>query len=55
MLNKQELLLLEELINDEISRYLQSGYKLDSEYVVYLRIILDKLGLKDLNFRIVGE
>ena len=48
MLNDEELDLLEEIINDEIISYLESGYKNTSEYVVSCRNILKKLNLKEL-------
>lgn len=48
MLSDEELDLLEEIINDEIISYLESGYKNTSEYVVSCRNILKKLNLKEL-------
>ena len=48
MFNQRELNYLEEILNEEILSYLRSGYGLDSEYVVTLRGILEKLGLKEL-------
>lgn len=48
MLDKIDLSILQELLNEEIENYLQSGYKLTDEYVVTLRTILKKLDLKEI-------
>lgn len=48
MLTNNDLSILEELINEEIENYLQSGYKLTDEYVINLRKILKKLNLKEI-------
>lgn len=48
MLTKDDLSILEEIINEEIENYLQSGYKLTDEYVIDLRKILKKLNLKEI-------
>ena len=40
--------MLEEIINNEIESYLDSGYKLTDEYTINLRNLLKKLGLKEL-------
>ena len=48
MLTNNDLSILEELINEEIENYLQSGYKLTDEYVINLRKILKKLDLKEI-------
>lgn len=48
MFNQRELNYLEEILNEEILSYLRSGYGLDNEYVVTLRGMLEKLGLKEL-------
>lgn len=45
-MNENEMLILEELLNDEIINYLDSGYKLTDEYIVALQSIIKKLGLK---------
>lgn len=46
-MSKEELLYLEEMINEEILEYLQSGYNIDDEYIIALRNILKKLDLKE--------
>lgn len=46
-MSKEELLYLEEMINEEILEYLQSGYSIDNEYIITLRNMLKKLGLKE--------
>ena len=47
-MNKEDLDILEELINEEIYSYLESGYKLTDEYTLNLRDLLKKLGLKEI-------
>lgn len=47
-MSKEELLYLEEMINEEILEYLQSGYSIDDEYIITLRNMLKKLGLKEI-------
>lgn len=47
-MNKEDLDMLEEIINNEIESYLDSGYKLTDEYTINLRNLLKKLGLKEL-------
>lgn len=47
MFDIYELNILEELLNEEISNYLHSGYSLDDEYVIRMRNMLKKLGLKE--------
>lgn len=47
MFNEQELAYLEDMINEELCEYLDSGYSLDDDYVVTLRNMLKKLGLKE--------
>lgn len=47
-LNNEELLLLEEILNEEIKSYLYSGYETTSEYIVSIRSIIKKLGLKEI-------
>jgi len=46
-MNKEELLFLQEIINEEILSYLQSGYELTNDYINVLRGILKKLNLKE--------
>lgn len=45
-LNKDELETLQELLNEEIISYLESGYLKTDEYVIYLLSIIKKLNLK---------
>ncbi len=47
MLDKNELSILEEIINDEIQSYFNSGYNIEDDYVVKLRNILKKLKLEE--------
>lgn len=47
-MNSEDLSILQELLNEEILNYLQSGYKPTDEYVVNLRNILKKLNLKEI-------
>lgn len=46
-LTNSDLLILEELINEEIKEYLDSGYSKETEYVINLRNMLQKLNLKE--------
>ncbi len=46
-MNKEELLILQEIINEEILSYLESGYELTSSYINVLRGILKKLNLEE--------
>lgn len=46
-LTKEDLLTLEELINEEIKNYLDSGYSIKDDYVIDLRSLLKKLNLKE--------
>ena len=48
MFNDKELKYLEEIINEEIKDYLDSGYPLTDDYVVTLREILKKLGVQEI-------
>lgn len=51
-MNKEDLEILQELINEEILSYLDSGYKITDEYVVNLRKLLKKLNLREIyNFK----
>ena len=47
-LAKDDLDTLEEIINEEIESYLESGYKLTDEYTINLRNLLKKLGLNEI-------
>lgn len=47
-LSKEESSILEELINEEIKDYIQSGYKITDEYVITLRNLLLKIGLREM-------
>lgn len=47
-MNKEDLDILEEIINNEIESYLDSGYKLTDEYTINLRNLLKKLSLKEI-------
>lgn len=46
-LTKEDFLILEELINEEIKNYLDSGYSIKDDYVIDLRSLLKKLNLKE--------
>lgn len=46
-MNERQLAILEELLNNEIEEYLQSGYKLNNDYVVELRQFLKDFNLKE--------
>ena len=47
MLDKKDLDILQEVLNEEILSYLDSGYKLDDEYTIDLRNLLRKLNLEE--------
>jgi len=47
-MSKEELDILEEIINEELESYLQSGYSLKSQYAIKLRDLLKKLKLREL-------
>ena len=47
MLDADDLSVLQELLNEEILNYLQSGYKLTDEYTIKLRNLLKKLNLEE--------
>lgn len=47
MLDKKDLDILQEVLNEEILSYLDSGYKLDDKYTVDLRNLLKKLNLEE--------
>jgi hypothetical protein len=46
-LTEEESLYLEEIINEEIKSYLDSGYYLDNDYVITLRNLLSKFNLRE--------
>lgn len=46
-LTKEDLMILEEIINEEIHNQIDSDYK-DSDYVKTLRNLLKKLNLKEI-------
>ena len=46
-LTKEDLMILEEIINEEIHSQIDSGYK-DTDYVKTLRDLLKKLDLKEI-------
>lgn len=48
MLDKKDLDILQEVLNEEILSYLDSGYNLDDEYTVNLRNLLKKLNLEEI-------
>ena len=48
MLEIKELECLQEIINEEILSYLDSGYNIKDEYVILCRSILKKLNLKEI-------
>lgn len=48
MLEIKELECLQEIINEEILSYLDSGYSIKDEYVILCRSILKKLNLKEI-------
>lgn len=47
-MDKEDLEILQEILNEEILSYLDSGYSSKCEYVVRLRNILKKLNLKEI-------
>ena len=47
MFTKNELAILEELLNDEVFSYLDSGYSIDDEYIVDIRNIMRKINVKE--------
>ncbi len=48
MLEVEELECLQEIINEEILSYLESGYNIKDEYIILCRSILKKLNLKEI-------
>lgn len=47
-MSEEEKAILEELLNEEIKNYLESGYKITDKYVINLRNLLLKFGLKEI-------
>ena len=47
MIDKEDLEILQEILNELILSYLDSGYKLDDKYIINLRNLLKKLNLKE--------
>lgn len=47
MFTKEELNILEQLLNEDVEELLNSGYNLNNEYVVLIRNIISKLGLRE--------
>lgn len=47
-MSEEEKAILEELLNEEIKNYLQSGYKVTDDYVITLRNLLKKFGLREI-------
>lgn len=47
-LSEEEKAILEELLNEEIKSYLQSGYKVTDDYVIVLRNLLKKFKLREI-------
>lgn len=48
MLDADDLSVLQELLNEEILNYLQSGYSVKDDFVIRLRTIIKKLNLKEI-------
>ena len=46
-LEEKERIYLQELVNDELKNYLDDGYFLNDDYVIALRNIIEKLGLRE--------
>ena len=46
-MNKEELAVLEQVLNEELESYLDSGYSLSSEWVITIRNLLKKLNLSE--------
>lgn len=46
MLEDEELECLQEIINEEILSYLESGYNIKDEYIILCRSILKKIKFK---------
>ena len=48
MFEVEELECLQEIINEEILSYLESGYNIKDEHIILCRNILKKLNLKEI-------
>lgn len=48
MLTEYQKSILEEVLNEEIKNYIDSGYDKNCEYIIELRKILKILGLKEI-------
>ena len=46
-MTQKQLEILEQLLNDELDSYLDSGYGLDNDYVIELRNFLRQFNLKE--------
>lgn len=47
MFTKHELDILEELLNEEIFNYLDSGYSIHDEWIVDIRNLMKKINVKE--------
>lgn len=47
MFTKEELDILEDVLNEAIEEYLYSGYKITDEYIINVRGLLRKLNLRE--------
>lgn len=47
MMTNKELDILEEILNEEIISYLDSGYEFTNEYIIILLNLLEKFGFKE--------
>ena len=48
MFTKDELNILEDVLNEEILNYLNSGYSIDCEYIVNIRNMMQKLNIREI-------
>ena len=46
-MSEEEKSILQEIINEEIKSYLESGYKETSDYIIILKRLLKKLNLEE--------
>ena len=46
-MTKEELEVLEQVLNEELESYLDSGYSLSSEWAIIIRNLLKKLNLSE--------
>ena len=44
-MSKEELVVLEQVLNEELESYLDSGYSLSSKWVITIRNLLKKLSM----------